>query len=217
MKAAPPGNKQPVKPGPQRKRGPSVEKTAQTKRAVVSAALAEFLEKGFAHATMDAVARRADVAKGTPYRYFPTKEALFQGVVRQEIAGALVEVNAGNRAPGEKVGAFLRRTMLPAMRVVERQGRGAIARLVLTEGVRFPALVEIYRREMFDPLLDELRKLVKAARDENELKTDVLVERPELLIAPIWYGIIHNGLLDRSQPLDIGDLFEANLDLLFGG
>ncbi len=203
-------------PSPHRTRGPSVEKTAQTRRAIISAALAEFLEKGFANATMEAVARRADVAKGTPYRYFPTKEALFEGVVRQEIAGALVEVNAANRAPGEKVGAFLRRTMLPAMRVVESQGRGAIARLVLTEGVRFPALVEIYRREMFDPLLDELRELVKAARDEGELASEAPVRRPELLIAPIWYGIIQNGLLDRSQPIDIGDLFEANLDIFFG-
>ncbi|KAF2992498.1 TetR/AcrR family transcriptional regulator [Methylocystis sp. MJC1] len=199
----------------QRARGPSVEKTAQTRSAIVSAALAEFLERGFARATMDAVARRAGVAKGTPYRYFPTKEALFEGVVRQEIAGAVVNVNAANRAPGEKVGAFLRRTMSPAMQVVERQGRAALARLVLTEGVRFPVLVEIYRREMFDPLLNQLRNLVRSARAEGELKSDALVDNPELLIAPIWYGIVHNGLLDRSQPLDIGALFEANLDLLF--
>ncbi|BDV35069.1 hypothetical protein SS37A_25980 [Methylocystis iwaonis] len=164
---------------------------------------------------MDAVARRAGVAKGTPYRYFPTKEALFEGVVRQEIAGAVVDVNAANRAPGEKVGAFLRRTMSPAMQVVERQGRAALARLVLTEGVRFPVLVEIYRREMFDPLLNQLRNLVRSAREEGELKSDALVDNPELLIAPIWYGIVHNGLLDRSQPLDIGALFDANLDLLF--
>lgn len=202
-------------PSKQRTRGPSPEKTAQTRRAIVSAALAEFLDKGFANATMDAVARRADVAKGTPYRYFPTKEALFEGVVRQEIAGALVDVNAANRKPGERVGAFLRRVMLPAMRVVERQGRAAIARLVLTEGVRFPALVEIYRREMFDPLLEELRKLIDAARDEGEKASAALIDHPELLIAPIWYGIIHNGLLDRTQPLDIGDLFEAHLNLLF--
>lgn len=198
-----------------RVRGPSVEKTAQTRRAIVSAALAEFLERGFARATMDAVARRAGVAKGTPYRYFPTKEALFEGVVRQEIAGAFVDVNGAKRAPGEKVGAFLRRTMSPAMQVVERQGRAALARLVLTEGVRFPVLVEIYRREMFDPLLNQLRNLVRSAREEGELTSDTLVNNPELLIAPVWYGIVHNGLLDRSQPLDIGALFEANLDLLF--
>ncbi|WP_442756157.1 TetR/AcrR family transcriptional regulator [Methylocystis sp. JAN1] len=198
-----------------RKRSPSAEKTAQTRHMIVSAALAEFLERGFARATMEAVARRAGVAKGTPYRYFPTKEALFEAVVRQEIASAVVEVNVANRSPGEKVGAFLRRTMSPAMEVVERQGRAALARLVLTEGVRFPVLVEIYRREMFDPLLNQLRYLAKSAREGGELKSDALVDHPELLIAPIWYGIVHNGLLDRSQPLDIGALFQTNLDLLF--
>jgi TetR/AcrR family transcriptional regulator of autoinduction and epiphytic fitness len=198
-----------------RKRGPSGEKTAQTRRTIVSAALAEFLERGFASSTMEAVARRAGVAKGTPYRYFPTKEALFEAVVRQEIASAVVDVNVANRAPGERVGAFLRRTMSPAMEAVERQGRAALARLVLTEGVRFPVLVEIYRREMFDPLLDQLRHLVKSAREDGELKSHALADHPELLIAPIWYGIVHNGLLDRSQPLDIGALFQANLDLLF--
>jgi len=201
----------------QRKRSPSVEKTTQTRHAIVSAALAEFLDRGFASTTMEAVARRASVAKGTPYRYFATKEALFEAVVREEIASAVVDVNVANRARGETVGAFLMRTMSPAMEAVERQGRGALARLVLTEGVRFPVLVEIYRREMFDPLLNQLRHLVRSAREGGELKSDTLVNHPELLIAPVWYGIVHNGLLDRSQPVDVGTLFQANLDLLFRG
>jgi hypothetical protein len=37
---------------------------------------------------------------------------------------------------------------------------------------------------------------------------------PHLLIASIWFALVHNSLLDRDRPLDIGDLFEANLDLL---
>ncbi len=198
-----------------KRRGPSPEKTTQTRRAIVSAALAEFLDKGFAHTTMAAVAERAGVAKGTPYRYFPTKEALFEGVIRQEIAVALVEAQATNRRPDERVADFLRRTMLVAMRNIERSGRAAIARLVLAEGGRFPELVEIYRREMFDPLLAQMRELAIAARANGELTDDSLVEYPQLLIAPIWFGIIHNGLLDKDHPLDIGDLFEAHLSIVF--
>ncbi|MCK9910310.1 TetR/AcrR family transcriptional regulator, partial [Microbacteriaceae bacterium K1510] len=45
-----------------RTRGPSPEKTAQTRRTIISAALAEFLDKGFADATMEGVARRAGLA-----------------------------------------------------------------------------------------------------------------------------------------------------------
>jgi len=47
------------------------------------------------------------------------------------------------------------------------------------------------------------------------LRNDKLIEYPQLLIAPIWFGIIQNGLLDRSQPLDIGDLFDAHLQMIF--
>jgi AcrR family transcriptional regulator len=200
---------------PARGRGPSLEKTTQTRRAITAAALREFLEKGFANATMDAVAKRAGVAKGTPYRYFATKEALFEGVVREEIAGALVDVNPANRAPSEPVGAFLRRTMLVAMRDIETKGRASIARLVLAEGGRFPALVDIYRREMIDPLVAQIRELAIAAYANGELSEDRLVDYPQLLIAPIWYGIIYNGVLDPTHPQNIADLFEAHLDMVF--
>ena len=200
---------------PARARGPSLGKTIQTRRAITAAALSEFLEKGFAKATMDAVAKRAGVAKGTPYRYFTTKEALFEGVVREEIAGAFVDVNPANRAPGELVGAFLRRTMLVAIRDIETKGRAPIARLVLAEGGRFPALVEIYRREMIDPLVAQIRDLAVAARASGELSGDRLVDCPHLLIAPIWYGIIYNGVFDPTRSLNIADLFEAQLDMVF--
>ena len=154
-----------------RTRGPSPEKTAQTRSGIVTAALAEFLEKGFAEATMESVARRAGVAKGTPYRYFPTKEALFSGVVEQKIAGAFIDFDASKREPGESVEAFLRRSILAAMEDIERKGRAAIARLVVVEGVRFPALIEIYRTQMMDPLLKRLKLLAgRGARSGRTTK-----------------------------------------------
>lgn len=198
-----------------RTRGPSPEKTAQTRQTIISAALAEFLEKGFADATMEGVARRAGLAKGTSYRYFPTKEALFSGVVRQEIAGAHIEVDAAKRRPDETVKAFLRRTMLVALRGIELQGRSAIARLVIIEGVRFPALVEIYREELIGPLMGQIRRLARDAWRSGETKDDRLVKFPQLLTAPIWMGILNNELLDTQHPVDIGGLFAAQLEVLF--
>jgi AcrR family transcriptional regulator len=198
-----------------RTRGPSPEKTAQTRCAVVSAALVEFLEKGFADATMESVARRAGVAKGTPYRYFPTKEALFSGVVQQEIAGAFIGFDASQRETSESIEAFLRRSILAATKDIERKGRAAIARLVIVEGVRFPALVEIYRLEMIDPLLDRIRRLLAEARQAGELRNDLLVHHPHLVLAPILTGIINNQLLDTAHPLDIPSLLEMQLDLIF--
>ena len=49
---------------------------------IVDAALEVFAERGLAAARLDDIARRAGVAKGTIYSYFPNKEALFQAVIR---------------------------------------------------------------------------------------------------------------------------------------
>jgi len=197
-------------------RGPSPNKTAQRRETIVRAAMAAFMEHGFADATMADVAQRAGVAKGTPYRYFPTKEALFEGVVQEVIGKALFGVEKETRLPGEKVGAYLRRTLLPAMHDIERAGRAAVARLVIAEGARFPALVEVYRREAYEPLLRRIQVLGREAVAEGELRSDALVRFPHILVGPLWLGMLHNGLFTQAGVLDIGEMFAAELDLIFG-
>jgi AcrR family transcriptional regulator len=58
---------------------------AVTRERILEAALGVFSEKGFHVATMDEVAERAGVGKGTLYRYFANKETLFNELVRQRL------------------------------------------------------------------------------------------------------------------------------------
>lgn len=53
---------------------------------ILEAALAEFSEKGFHSATIDSIAERAGIAKGTVYRHFKTKEALFNALKENMIS-----------------------------------------------------------------------------------------------------------------------------------
>lgn len=46
------------------------------KEQILAAAREVFFEIGIRHATVDAIANRAEVAKGTVYLYFPTKETI---------------------------------------------------------------------------------------------------------------------------------------------
>ncbi|MBS0239199.1 MAG: TetR/AcrR family transcriptional regulator [Proteobacteria bacterium] len=198
-----------------RRRGTSPEKTAQTRQTIVDAALAEFLEKGFAEATIESVSKRAGVAKGLIYRYFEAKEALFSAVVQQEIVRAHIDVDESKRSPGESVEAFLRRTLLASIRNIDKKSRADIARVVIAEGARFPALVEIYRRDVIDPLTEKIKRLAVSAKKSGEPVNGRVLKNPHLLLAPIWAGIVINKFLDKANPVDIGEMFETQLDMIF--
>ncbi|MEO1025671.1 MAG: TetR/AcrR family transcriptional regulator [Pseudomonadota bacterium] len=53
----------------------------QKHKQIIDAAVAEFQEKGFSDASMDRVSMRADVSKRTVYKYFSSKENLFNEIV----------------------------------------------------------------------------------------------------------------------------------------
>ena len=62
----------------------------EKRAALVQAALSVFAERGFHRSTMQAVADRAGVSKGSVYAYFASKEDLFHSTV-ETLVGALVE------------------------------------------------------------------------------------------------------------------------------
>jgi AcrR family transcriptional regulator len=60
-----------------------------TRERIVSAALAQLAEGGYASASVQAVAGRAHIATGTVYRHFPSKSDLFAEVFRRASAREL--------------------------------------------------------------------------------------------------------------------------------
>ena len=52
---------------------------------MLDAALELFIEKGFAATRVEDIARRAGLSKGAVYLYFPSKEAMLEGLVRRAI------------------------------------------------------------------------------------------------------------------------------------
>jgi AcrR family transcriptional regulator len=56
-----------------------VRNAEATRTAIVRAAIAQFAEEGFAKASIDRIAKRADVTKGAVYHHFTDKAQLFEG------------------------------------------------------------------------------------------------------------------------------------------
>jgi len=61
-----------------------------------------------------------------------------------------------------------------------------------------------------------MRALLTRAVERGELSHDALARFPQLLIAPGLVAIMWSGLFERFEPLDVRQLMQAHLDLLFG-
>jgi AcrR family transcriptional regulator len=78
-----------VKPRPRRRYDATRRRAqaAQTRQDILSAAYQLFLERGYAGATLAAIAQAAGVVVETIYRAFGSKAELFKAVVRAAVAG----------------------------------------------------------------------------------------------------------------------------------
>lgn len=199
-----------------KKRSQSIEKTTETRRKIIVSALAEFNQLGFAKSKIASIAANAGLGKGTIYSYFETKESLFEGVVDYLIQETYHPIQSSELAEDQKVQDFILEQMLPGIDNIEEAGRADIARLMLREGKAFNDILEMYTQKIYQPGLNELTKLIEMAKKRNELKSDVSADvLASLVIAPIWMGMIHNGLLMPMQPLDIRKMFCSNVKFIF--
>lgn len=113
----------------------------QKRRVILSAAQEIFLRDGFAGASMDELAAVAGVSKMTVYRHFHSKEALFEGVLREicsdVVIGAPVPHDADLRGELQILGrAFIS--------LVTDPGRLKTYRLVMAEAERSSHISQLF-------------------------------------------------------------------------
>lgn len=80
-----------------KKKAGRAAKKASTRADIVAAALALFRSKGFDATTTRAIARKAGIAEGTVFNYFPTKEDIALHFLEQEVERAIAAVRGDAR------------------------------------------------------------------------------------------------------------------------
>jgi len=190
--------------------------TPEARRStILAAALEEFTARGYEGARLDDVAKRAGVAKGTIYLYFADKETLFQELVRSMVHPVLGTLEKLREI--DIPARVLVETLLATfVREVYGTRRKDIIRLILSEGPRFPAIVEFYYREVIERVLRVVRPILTRAVERGELPDDALARFPQLIVAPMLVGIVWHGLFDKFEPLDVAAMAKAHVGILFG-
>jgi len=87
------------------------KRCARRKEEILEEATRLFAAKGYAHAKIDDIALRLGIAKGTIYRYFPTKKALFLAVADNamaELQDSMHAITSKIEDPLERISAGVR-------------------------------------------------------------------------------------------------------------
>lgn len=137
-------------------------------REKLLAAATEVFRAGGPEASLEAVARRAEVGIGTLYRHFPTREALFEAVYRRDVdrLAEIAEALARDEPPRQALRLWLHR----AVDVVATKKGMLTALAVAAEG----------RQELYAytsaRMHEAARKLLDRAIAAGEVRGDVAPE-----------------------------------------
>ena len=129
----------------------------ERRQAILDAAMKVFAQRGYAAATIRAIAREANIAQGTIYLYFPSKRDLLLALYRSMILESLEEIMARPEKGDDE--AFLRSLVVDRIRRF-RQNAQAV-RFAFTELPFHDELREKFYREIALEQLGRIQAFLK--------------------------------------------------------
>jgi len=163
-----------------------------TKSDILAASRAEFADKGFGGARVDAIAARANVNKRMLYHYFGDKDALYRAVLTEayrEIRAGEKELSLDCSEPIEAVERLVRFTFRHFL-----EKPWFIALLTnenLMQARYIRSIPEM--RGLHSPLVDQLRTLIKRGAEKGLFRADIDPVQLYISIAALGYFYVSNS------------------------
>ncbi|MGX5649854.1 TetR/AcrR family transcriptional regulator [Hydrogenophaga sp. YM1] len=188
---------------------------------LIEAALALFVEKGFAATRVEEVAARAGVSKGTLFLYFPSKEDLFKAVVRETVAGRFPEwSNELAEFQGDSV-ELVRYAMHTWWERVGMTPASGITKLVMAEAGTFPEIASFYQNEVVAPGHELIKRILQRGIDRGDFREMPLDYAVYSLIAPMIFLLMWKHAMTPcappSQQIDPLTFIDTQVDLILSG
>lgn len=191
---------------------PATAKGAQTRQAILRAAIERFGRDGFRASSVADIARDAEVGSTVTYAYFPNKEALFLAALDED-AAAVIQEGVSHIFDDADAKAWRDTLLITLVDAVERHplARRVLAGLephVTERMIEIPALSEL-RKAVADRLrADQLAGTVRDDIDADRIAGGSITIILALLMAVLQVG---RGAAE-SYGLDVFAVFEAALD-----
>lgn len=168
-------------------------------RRILRAAADLGAKRRFDRVQMQDVARDAEVAIATLYRYFPSKTHLFSGVMAEQVEQ--LDETTPEPDPGESPEDAVCRTLVRASRNLVRRPLLAIAMLQSANSANAAAVPDADRVDS-----SFQRLVLRILRVEAPTAQDITLVR---LLLNCWYGVLSSSLTGRMSLSDA----EADIEL----
>lgn len=196
---------------------------AQRRREILDAARKEFFEHGFSRPTMDDLAARAEVSKGTIYLYFASKEEILAHLLLEGLELLVAQMRASLQAEPALPPEMALQALADAyLRFC--QSNPLYFRLIMAfDRGRFEESIprRLYQRVLNKSLraLDLVARTVQAGQKAGVFH----VEDPWRAAGSLWAAL--NGVLvlmahplrQRMLRSDVDSMFQDTLDLVLRG
>ena len=189
-------------------------KKKETRRRIYSAAFRLFLEKGFDNTTVEEIAERADVAKGTVFNYFPQKTSFLAALADEwmdqltEEIGSIEQLEGSARGSLERVFFFL--ADLAA-------ANPELAHQALIESLRSMYDGRIEDEESIRNFKNIALVLLERGQSTGEVRSDVEPHHASTLMEAAFHRTLVRWLRKPGSVDDLHGEISAKLDIIFDG
>jgi AcrR family transcriptional regulator len=162
------------------------ERRATTRGKLLDAAAAVFAEHGYHGATLDAIAERAGLSKGSVYHHFASKHELFATLLGERVQARLAD--ADDSPPGDAARSFLDRAADPRWAPLFFE--------FLAQAARDDAV-----RDLFTAWLRDTRAAL--AKLVEPQVAGIPADRAATLVSALSNGMLIEVLFDDDVPADL--------------
>ncbi|MDC7683724.1 TetR/AcrR family transcriptional regulator [Asticcacaulis sp. BYS171W] len=204
----------PLPPRKPRRLSPDIRRDA-----LLDAAYAQFNRHGYTDARMDEVAKSAGVSKGTIYLYFPTKEALFEALLRRDVVPRLERILFILRHYNAPLSWLLYRVAGFAGGKIDSDTLPVYPKLLVREAARFPELARFYHEEVIGVVLDALSGLFGRAMARGEIRQGDPAMAAHLFLAPFVKAMLWHFTFGpvAASPFPARAYLRAHVDTFLRG
>ena len=182
---------------------------AETRVAIVRAARPIMLRDGLGGTTLDRVAAEGGIAKMTLYRHFPSKEALFEGLVTAMCGDMRESLENAPAADTDKpIATRLADELSTFTSGLIEPDWLALYRLIVADGWRFPELARVFDRSGMRVIRRRITEMLETGGAPGDHSRQVAAEVIALALGDAYQRAIL-GIAEEGD----GEAFARQIDV----